>query len=329
MKAKSLRAIALSLALGSPLTFPAIAATPPPAESEWPRLSKRDGNQFVVYQPQIENWKNFQDLTWRMAVGVTPKDGKEVIGVLDMRGKTKVDFEKKSVAISDMEITGTHFQSENAEKMAELVKPLSQGSVTMSLHRLVSCTSKTDSATGVKLNNNPPRIFVGYSPSILLSVNGAPVLSEVSGTNLKYVVNTHWSIFFDGTNYYLPVGQRWLTAASLDGRWTPTGKVPPDTSKAVTEQRWSALKKMVPPPANPGGPVPAVFYSDEPADVVLFDGQPESANSRDPTHVCHEHRQCRFRLHSDTGGLLSDWWPLVWCEEPGGAMDFCDSEFAR
>ena len=275
MKAKSLRAAVLSLALGSALAFHAIAAAPAPANPGWPRVSKRDGIQFVVYQPQIENWKDFQDLTWRMAVGVTPRGGKEVLGVLDMQGKTSVDFEAKSVVISDMEITGTHFQWENAEKMAELVKPLSQGSVTMSLHRLVSCAPKMESVPGVKLNNDPPQIFVGYSPSILLNVNGAPVLSEISETNLKYVANTHWAIFFDGTNYYMPVGQLWLTSGSLDGKWTPTRTVPAAMSMVVKEQRWSALKKMVPPPAKPAGPVPAVFYSDKPADIILFDGQPE------------------------------------------------------
>ena len=286
------------------------------------------GNQFVVYQPQIENWKDFRDLTWRMAVGITPKGGKEVLGVLDMQGKTTVDFDKKSVVISDMEIAGTHFQAENAERMAELVKPLSQGSVTMSLHRLVSCTPKTQATPGVKLNNVRPGFFVGYDPSILLNVNGAPVLSEITATNLKYVVNTHWAIFFDGANYYMPVGQLWLTSSSLEGHWTRLGRSR-EMPKAVAEQRWSALKKMVPPPAKPAGPVPAVFYSDKPADYHSLRWPAGiHTDSRDTADVCHEHGQRRLRLYSDAGGLLPDWWPLVWCEEPGGAMNFCDSELA-
>ena len=40
------------------------------------------------------------------------------------------------------------------------------------------------------------------------------VLSVVPNTNLQFVVNTQWPLFFDegGSTYYLAVGQQWLTA---------------------------------------------------------------------------------------------------------------------
>jgi hypothetical protein len=117
---------------------------------------------------------------------------------------------------------------------------------------------------------------VGYRPSILLSVDGEPALSEVPKTNLKFVVNTQWPLFFNSGNssYYIPVGQQWLTTNSLNGQWTPTKKLPQDMSKVAQDKEWSALKKIIPPPAQSGGVTPAVFYSDKPAEVILFDGQP-------------------------------------------------------
>ena len=45
------------------------------------RANVRDGNRLLVYQPQVDNWKNFHDLTWRIAVSLTPKGGKEAVGV--------------------------------------------------------------------------------------------------------------------------------------------------------------------------------------------------------------------------------------------------------
>jgi len=128
----------------------------------------------------------------------------------------------------------------------------------------------------VQLNNDPPKIFVGYRPSILLSVDGEPVLSEAPNTNLKFVVNTRWPLFFDtgASTYYLAVGQQWLTASSLEGQWSPTKTLPPEMSKVAQDKQWSALKKMVPPPPKTGGVTPVVFYSDKPAEVILFDGQP-------------------------------------------------------
>jgi hypothetical protein len=133
-----------------------------------------------------------------------------------------------------------------------------------------------EAPAGVTLNNDPPQIFVGYRPSILLSVDGEPVLSEIPKTNLKFVVNTQWPLFYDSekSSYYVPVGQQWLTANSLEGQWSPTKKLPQDMPKVAQDKEWSALKKMIPPPAQSGGVTPAVFYSDKPAEVILFDGQP-------------------------------------------------------
>src|SRR6266498_6098335 len=110
--------------------------------------------------------------------------------------------------------------------MEQLVKSFVPPTVSVSLHRLIASVPKQEVSTGVQLNNDPPRIFVGYRPSILLSVNGEPVLSEVPNTNLKFVVNTQWPLFFDEGNstYYLATGQQWLTSNSLEGQWSATKK---------------------------------------------------------------------------------------------------------
>src|SRR5262249_15673512 len=59
-----------------------------------------------------------------------------------------------------------------------------------------------------------------------------------------------------------------------EGQWSATKKLPPDFSKVPQDKQWSALKKFIPPPANAKGATPDVFYSDKPAEVILFDGQP-------------------------------------------------------
>src|SRR5438876_10031573 len=45
-------------------------------------------------------------------------------------------------------------------------------------------------------------------------------------------------------------------------------------SKVPQDKQWSALKKLIPPPANAKGVTPDVFYSEKAAEVILFDGQP-------------------------------------------------------
>src|SRR5438477_9303605 len=256
------------------------------ADPGWPREKYSNGNRLIIYQPQVDDWKNFQELTWRMAVSLTPKGGKEVVGVVEMKGNTDVDNVAKVVIITNPQVTGTHFPSLDQaakEKMEQQFKTLVPPTVSISLHRLIASTPKKETPAGVQLSNDPPKIFVGFRPSILLSVDGEPVLSEVPNTNLKFVANTHWPLFFDAgaSTYYLAAGPQWLTASSLEGQWSATKKLPPDMSKVAQNKQWSALKKIIPPPAKSAGVTPEVFYSDKPAEVILFDGQPVYAQIPD------------------------------------------------
>src|SRR5438552_12901141 len=68
---------------------------------------------------------------------------------------------------------------------------------------------------------------------------------------------------------------------SLEGQWSATKKLPPDFSKVPQDKQWSALKQFIPPAANPKGATPNVFYSDKPAEVILFDGPPVYAQIPD------------------------------------------------
>ena len=242
----------------SPFEIRAANSTTGPGQSgtsSWPRERYQDRNRLIIYQPQVDDWKNFQDLSWRMAISLTPKSGKTVVGVVEMKGTTSIDNVAKLVVISNPQITGTYFPSldkATADKMEQIFKSFVPATLQISLYNLIASTPKKEPPAGVQLNNDPPKIYVGYRPSILLSVNGDPVLSEVPNTNLKFVVNTEWPLFFDQGNsaYYVAVGQQWLTANSLDGQWSPTKNLPPDMSKVPQDKEWGALKKLIPPPAK-------------------------------------------------------------------------------
>src|SRR4029079_2814563 len=199
------------------------------SDSSWPREKYSNGTQLIIYQPQVDDWKNFQDLSWRMAISLTPKGGKTAVGVVEMKGNTDVDNIAKVAIITNPQVTGTYFPSldqATKEKMEQLFKTFVPSTFSISLHSLIASTPKKEAPAGAQLNNDPPKIFVGYRPSILLSVNGEPVLSEVPNTSLKFVVNTQWPLFFDtGTStYYLAVAQQWLQTNSLEGQWSATKK---------------------------------------------------------------------------------------------------------
>ena len=57
-----------------------------------------------------------------MAVSLTPKSGKEVVGVVEMKGNTDVDNVAKVVIITNPQVTSTYFPSlDNATKEKSVV----------------------------------------------------------------------------------------------------------------------------------------------------------------------------------------------------------------
>lgn len=248
----------------------------------WPRQLTKQGSTLVYYQPQVDDWKDFTDLAWRMAFSLTPAGGKEVVGVMDLQGHTDVDNDNKMVLISNLKITRVHFPAldpATAAQMDQLTRTFLPPSVMISLHRLVACVKKPGSVTGVPLKNDPPEILVSYSPAILLAVDGEPLFADIPKTTVEFVVNTSWPLFRDKAKsaYYLLIGQQWMTATSLDGPWSPTATLPKDMSTVAEDPQWTALKKVIPPPAASSGVVPKVFHSKRPAEIILFDGKPAYA----------------------------------------------------
>ena len=249
----------------------------------WPRKNVQPGGTVISYQPQVDDWQDFTTITWRQAFQLTPAGGKQVIGAAKMRGTTSVDNDKHMVTLYGIQILETYFPDldpPTSAKMDQLLRTFVPPVFNISLERVVAYVPKPQSVDTVNLKNDPPFIFVSYSPAILLALDGEPVLAAIPDTKLKFVVNTQWPLFFDtkASQYYLLVGQRWFTAGDLHGPWSVTTTLPKDMTKVIKDAQFQQLQKVIPPPAQPGGPIPKIFYSTVPAEVILFDGKPVYAN---------------------------------------------------
>lgn len=245
----------------------------------WPRKHTKSGNTLVIYQPQVDEWSEYTTITWRQAFELTPAGAKAVIGAASMTGTTTVNNDNRTVVIQNITVVRTSFPSldpDASAKMDRLLKSFLPPVVNISLDRVVAYLPKPETVNSVRLNNDPPAIFVSYSPAILLSVDGEPKLAEIPKTKLKFVVNTQWPVFLDSSQskYYLLVDQRWFVSQALQGPWTVTTKLPKDMGKLSQDSQWAALKNVIPPPAQSSGPVPKVFYSTVPSEIILFTGRP-------------------------------------------------------
>ncbi len=295
---KYFRVIAL---LGLLPTFAAFAQNDP----GWPRKLERPGGTAIVYQPQVDEWKDHSTITMRVAFQLTPTGGNQVIGAATMTGNTNVDKEKHMVVIYGIKVSDTFFPSleeATSAKMEQLFKTFVPEMVNISLERIVAYLPKPQDVQAVNMKNDAPFIFVNYSPAVLLAVDGEPVLAAIKDTKLKFIVNTQWAVFLDTGNshYYLLAGPRWLTAADLHGPWSAATKLPKDMEKLPKDPQWADLKKVIPLATQSAAPIPKVFYSTVPAEVILFDGKPVYAKIPQTQLLYATNTDSAFFLYSPT-----------------------------
>lgn len=249
-------------------------------DNGWPREVTNNDAKLVYYQPQVDDWKDFKNITTRIAFSLTPKDGKEVLGVASLKAGTLVDKDTRSVFFRNVEVIDVRFPALDEKlvpQMDKLFKELiPKSGDPISVDRIMADLSQTKTPSkGVAVKNDPPTIFYSTNPAVLLMVQGDPVLVPVEKTNLSYVVNTNWDLFFDksGKNYYLLVENVWLTATDLKGRWTKTTSLPKEMSNLPAGQNFDEVKKMIPAPAN--NTSLQVFFSDKPSELISINGAPK------------------------------------------------------
>lgn len=122
----------------------------------------------------------------------------------------------------------------------------------------------------------PPPIFISKVPAVLIQTDGKAVLSQVRGVaGLSFVINTNWDLFkvdADGA-YYLRSDKTWLKSQSLESGWTKADSVPNLLSRLPDDEMWKDVKGALPVAASKDA-APEVFYSEKPAELIVFDGNP-------------------------------------------------------
>src|SRR5436853_4444059 len=254
-----------------------------PADPGWPRQRTNQNGSLVYYQPQIDAWTNYKELTLRMAFSLTPKGQKEIVGVIEAQAQTDVNMDDRSVLLRDFKINEVKLPGLDPAKASQVDQAVRSflppgHTVVMALDRLVASVEKTQAPTPVQVQNNPPEIFVSNTPAILLNIDGEAVRADIAGTNLGFVVNSNFPLFFEkGGANYLFTGEQWLKSPVLEGPWAPVASLPKDMTKVANDPKWAQMKKPILSPSAKGKP-PTIFYSTKPAEVILFQGQPNYAN---------------------------------------------------
>jgi hypothetical protein len=273
-----------------PATSPAPAKAAPakaPASTDidggWPRAyNAASGAVFLLYQPQIASWKDQKHMVAYGAVSYAAKGAaKPALGTLTLEADTRVAVAERLVSFSDLEIKESHFPTLKNEEVSVAVDDIKKGlprdEVVIALDRVLANIDKSQivpkNVDGLKAD--PPVVFYSTSAALLVNIDGDPVWSPIKDNDLKFAVNTNWDLFqHDPTKtFYLRDEHSWLQAADVAGPWKPAGKLPDSFSKLPPDDNWKDVKTAL--PAKPlSGPMPKVFVSTKPAELILVTGAP-------------------------------------------------------
>ncbi len=263
-----------------------LAESPASGDGDWPRQIHNDNIDLVIYQPQVDSWKD-NKIEARSAVIVTRReDPTQIFGTVSIKARTEIDHETRLVAFEDITIQDANFPS--ATSLQSTLLKAVRDSIpswprTVSLDRLLADAEITQAETkaeSIRLKNDPPKIILSKTSAVLILIDGEPVYRPVEGTRYTRAINTPALLLFDSSagTFYLDGGQWWMTASSLTWHWTPMTNPPQDLEDIRQQLNKDEEKEPGAQPATtPAGSPPAVYISTVPAELLVTRGEPAYA----------------------------------------------------
>jgi hypothetical protein len=252
--------------------------------TDYPRIEHFEQGSVQVDFPTLESWPDFRFLKAWLPVEVKLKgDSKPRVGSVYVQALTNINFEQRTVSISGLKVLKTKFSDKDAsETVAKLTSLAFQGrerTVPLDvLLRLLPEDFEVPGQTGMAspLNFDPPVIVVSETPLKLLSIDKEPVRAPIEGTELEYVVNTNWNVFYSGQDgrWYVLNDKTWQSSNYLgDGGWTTTDKLPSDFDRLALSDKWKEVQQAMP-ASKPAKPPTPFVISLQATELILLDGEP-------------------------------------------------------
>jgi hypothetical protein len=247
----------------------------------WPRgYSTPSGGHVLMYQPQVAGWTDQTHLAAYAAVAFTPSGvDKAEMGTIRIEADTVVAIPERLVRFTNFEITEASFPTLDKDKTREVAteidKAMPDDERVIGLDRVLAAVDRSQivpkNVDGVKAD--PPKIFFSKTPAVLVNLDGKAIWSPIKDNELKYAVNTNWDLFQHerSSSYFLRVDSSWLHAKDLSGPWAPPAALPKSFSALPDDDNWKDVKAAALDPAQ----APTVFVSEEPAEIILLDGEPK------------------------------------------------------
>jgi hypothetical protein len=261
----------------------------------WPRQLDGEQGQIVIYQPQFEEYSG-DALKARAAVSVTPQgQSAPVFGAIWFDARIATDTDARTASLESIVVTDARFPDSTTQEGRLLAgyveEEVPKWEMVISMDSLIAGLAQLEgSQRGVSdLDNSPPRIIYASEPTVLVTVDGDPILDDLENSGLEYVVNTPFYILLDPDTgrYFLYGGGHWYTAGGILDEWQVASSLPPKVSAVARdvearEQKREETLSTDPRTADPALSLadvstPRVVVSTVPAEVIQTDGEPQFA----------------------------------------------------
>lgn len=250
----------------------------PTMKTSWPRTLEIDGKQYAVYPPQINAWRGNR-IAGHMAVAVLSQDGPPVYGVTRFTADADIDKSQDEVHLTQVKVTAVQAPaaSDNGESLREQLAALLPVEITLRLSHLLrsyTAAKQLSNRHAMLVQNTPPRIKVETDPTVLVMIDGDPVLAPVPRhAGWQRVVNSRALILraHDG-DYHINAAGHWYTAGTLSGTWQSES-----ASRQLLTVAAAVARQVEVDPIQLERPIeadkaPTLLVSSEPSELILLDG---------------------------------------------------------
>jgi hypothetical protein len=260
-----------------------------PAENAWPREMDGAQGEITMYQPQFESYSG-NTLIARAAISVKPKGQQEVVfGAIWFEARMSTDLDARLIYCEELDVTAAKFPTVEDSQVEQLTTyleaELPQWELEIDLDRFLASVEELEkSSSSEAINVDPPEIILATTPSVLVLIDGDPILASLEGYDLEYVANTPYFIAKEpkSSQYYLKGGAYWYTTTNLTGEWVPAEKLPDEIQKVAKdiakEEKQQAEQQEQEEETADNEPVesgpPTIVVRTTAAELIQTDGDP-------------------------------------------------------
>lgn len=274
--------VSSAAAADAPATDTKPAATAADLTDRWPQTFTAAGEQIEIFQPQIDEWDG-SDMRGRFSLAFGKPKATPAYAQATFSAKSIVDKDSGLVTIDNIvfeKVDAPTAPDQASRLLAILQSRTPPDGLTVSLKTMqadYATTQVIDASKIVAVKNDPPHIVFESVPTVLVPIDGKPVMKPVGGTDdVHRVLNSRVLILQDTSGtYHVRAAGHWYSGQSLTGPFTVEDDLPRSLQLAAKfAQARMHPDPLLPADGKPAEPAPALYISTEPTELVITQGPP-------------------------------------------------------